>query len=211
MGRVINPNRLEEQMEGLGNYLLMALNVHQLKLSFWHCKLVRTGKEYFAHKYDEPRTRGVVSIRVREGIRVWSIVVQEDSSIFLDSLTVQFRWHFDKWFITCCYSLWTVEIWIGYLQLEIYITHNWLFGFPKSMIINGWLRVLKCWHGLDWWMYIYKYVDVWLMSMFLAVLVEPCWIYKSIYVSSNVWCYKCVQKATIDDITMTECCMIIIR
>jgi len=25
--------------------------------------------------------------------------------------------------------------------------------------------------------------------MFLVVLVETCWIYEPIYVSSNVWCY----------------------
>jgi len=42
----------------------------------------------------------------------------------------------------------------------------------------------------------------------LVVFAEPCWIYEHIYVSLNVWCYKCVNKATIDDITMTECCMI---
>ena len=48
---------------------------------------------------------------------------------------------------------------------------------------------------------------VW-VSIFLVVLAEPCLIYKSTYVRSNVWCYKCVKKATIDDITMTECCMI---
>jgi len=46
------------------------------------------------------------------------------------------------------------------------------------------------------------------MSMFMVVLVETCWIYEPIYVSSNVWCYKCVNKATIDDITMIEWCMI---
>jgi len=46
------------------------------------------------------------------------------------------------------------------------------------------------------------------MSMFLVVLAKTWWIYKLIYVSSNVWCYKCVKYATIDDITMTECCMI---
>jgi len=46
------------------------------------------------------------------------------------------------------------------------------------------------------------------MSMFLVVLAEPCWIYEHIYVSSNVWCYKCVNKATFDYITITECCMI---
>jgi len=45
--------------------------------------------------------------------------------------------------------------------------------------------------------------------MFLIVLAEPCWIYKSTYVRSNVWCYKYVKKASMDDITMTECCMII--
>jgi len=28
------------------------------------------------------------------------------------------------------------------------------------------------------------------MSMFMVVLVETCWIYEPIYVSSNVWCYK---------------------
>jgi len=45
------------------------------------------------------------------------------------------------------------------------------------------------------------------MSMFFVVLAEPSWIYNSIYVSPNVWCYKYVKKATSDDITMTECCM----
>jgi len=89
------------------------------------------------------------------------------------------------------------------------IRHSWLVvEFPNSMITNGWLSVIKCWYGLDWWMYIYKYIDAWLMSMFLVVLVETCWIYEPIYVSSNVRCYKCGNKATIDDITMTECCMI---
>ena len=44
------------------------------------------------------------------------------------------------------------------------------------------------------------------MSMFLVVLAETCWIYEPIYVSSNVWCYKCMNNSTIDDITMTECC-----
>jgi len=39
--------------------------------------------------------------------------------LFPDSLTVRFRWNFDKRFITCCYSLWTVEICIGCMQLEI--------------------------------------------------------------------------------------------
>jgi len=53
-----------------------------------------------------------------------------------------------------------------------------------------------------------QYVDVWLMSMFLVVLDEPCWMYKSRYVSSKVCCYKCVKKAIIDDITMIECGMI---
>jgi len=51
-------------------------------------------------------------------------------------------------------------------------------------------------------------VCVWLMNMFLVVVVEPCWIYEPIYVSSNVWCYKCEKKVIIDDITMIECCMI---
>jgi len=46
---------------------------------------------------------------------------------FPDLVTVQFRWKFDRWFITCCYSLWIVEICIGGLNLEIYITHDWLF------------------------------------------------------------------------------------
>jgi len=32
-----------------------------------------------------------------------------------DSLTVQFRWNFDRRFITCYYSLWTVKICIGCL------------------------------------------------------------------------------------------------
>jgi len=109
---------------------------------------------------------------------------------FPDSLTVRFRWNFGRFFTTCCSSLWTVEIWIGYLQREIYVTHDWVFEFPNSMITNGWLSVLKCWYGFDWWMYIYKHIDVWLMSMFMVVLVETCWIYEPIYVSSNVWCYK---------------------
>jgi len=55
---------------------------------------------------------------------------------------------------------------------------------------------------------IYKYINVWLMSMFFVVLAEACWIYEPIYVSSNVWCYKCVNKTTINDTTMTECWMI---
>ena len=50
--------------------------------------------------------------------------------------------------------------------------------------------------------------DVWCMSMFWVVLAETCWIYEPIYVNSNVWCYKCVNKVATDDITMTECCMI---
>jgi len=29
-----------------------------------------TGGEYFAHKEGEPRSHGVISVRVREGIRV---------------------------------------------------------------------------------------------------------------------------------------------
>jgi len=28
----------------------------------------------------------------------------------------------------------------------------------------------------------------------LVVLAKTCWIYELIYVSSNVWCYKCVKK-----------------
>ena len=126
---------------------------------------------------------------------------------FPDSLTVRFRWNFGRLFTTCS-LLWTVEIWIRCMQREIYVTHDWLFEFPNSMITNGWLSVLKWWYGLDWWMYIYKHKDVWLMSMFVVVLVETCWIYEPIYVSSNVWCYKCTNKATIDDITMIEWCMI---
>jgi len=46
------------------------------------------------------------------------------------------------------------------------------------------------------------------MSIILAVIVDVCGIYKFVYVGSNVWCYKCVKTTTIDDITMTECCMI---
>jgi len=72
-----------------------------------------------------------------------------------DSLTVWFKWKFGRWFTTCCSSLWTVEIWMGFQQREIYITHDWLFEFPNSMITNGWLSVLKCWYDLDWWTYIY--------------------------------------------------------
>jgi len=32
---------------------------------------------------------------------------------FLVLLTVWFRWNFDRCSITCCSSLWTVEIWFG--------------------------------------------------------------------------------------------------
>ena len=46
---------------------------------------------------------------------------------FPDLLIVRFRWNFDRRFITCCYSLWTVEIRIGRLKLEIYVTHGWFF------------------------------------------------------------------------------------
>jgi len=99
---------------------------------------------------------------------------------------------------------------LNWMPEEGDIHHSWLVvEFPNSMITNGWLSVIKCWYGLDWWRYTYKYIDAWLMNMFLVVLAETCWIYEPIYVSSNVRCYKCRNKATIDDITMAECCMII--
>jgi len=37
----------------------------------------------------------------------------------------------------------------------MYVTHDCWFQFPKSMISNGCLCVLKCWYGLCWWMYTY--------------------------------------------------------
>jgi len=70
----------------------------------------------------------------RQALIFWALGATNFSSLrsfrktaFPDSLTVLFKWNFDKRFITCCSSLWTVEIWIGCLQLEIYITHDWLF------------------------------------------------------------------------------------
>jgi len=41
---------------------------------------------------------------------------------FLGSLTVWFRWNFDRWSRTCSSSLRTVEIWFGCQQLELYVT-----------------------------------------------------------------------------------------
>jgi len=102
-------------------------------------------------------TRRKFYITRHQALQLWALGAIDFTSLcsfrktaFSDSLTVRFRWNCDKRFITCCYSLWTVEIRIGYLHVEIYITLDWLFSFPNSMTINGWLSVLKCWYDLDW-------------------------------------------------------------